>query len=202
MREGNNGGYANTWLIGDYAKNEITRFEQGLKFDKVDTIQDSGYFIGCNEPLDPRIRNLECKNSGFSDIRRHQGARHVRLPQLMEQYKGKIDAEVAERIIADHYDVYLEKETQGNSRTVCSHYELDKREYMSQPGRPVPYQPRGAVDGVVCSAEYAEKLDLVARWGSSCGRPFDAAKFLAAHPQFDYLKPFLKDRPTQPWTEM
>ncbi|MDR3172433.1 MAG: hypothetical protein LBU17_12585, partial [Treponema sp.] len=66
--------------------------------------------------------------------------------------------------------------------------------------RPVPYQPRGAVDGVVCSAEYAAALELVARFGSSCGKPFYAAEFLKAHPQFEHLRPFLKNRPTQPWT--
>lgn len=200
LRKGNNGGYANTWLIGDYKKNEITRFEQGLKFDKADTLKDSGYFVGFNAPLDPRIRNFECVNSGFADIRRHQGARQVRLAQLMEQYKGRITAITATQIISDHYDVYNETETEGNSRTVCSHYELDKREYMSQPGRPLPYQPRGAVDGIVCSAEYAQNLEFAARFGSSCGRPFNAEEFLKAHSQFEHLRPFLKDRPCQPWT--
>jgi len=198
MRKGNNGGYANTWLIGDYNKNTITRFEQGLKFDKFDTT-GNGYFAGFNAPLDPRIRNLECSNSGFADIRRHQGARQIRIPQLMERYKGEIDDEIAKTIISDHFDVYNECETEGNSRTVCSHYELDKREYMSQPGRPLPYQPRGAVDGIVSSAKHAEKMELVARFGSSCGKPFIADDFLKAHPQFEHLKEFLVDRPTEPW---
>ena len=57
-------------------------------------------------PSDDRIRNIECKNTGF-DIRRHQGARRVRLTQLMEEHKGKIDNEIGQRIPADHYDVYL-----------------------------------------------------------------------------------------------
>jgi hypothetical protein len=200
LRAGNNGGYANTWLIGDYNKNEITRFEQGLNFDKEDSLTGDGYFVGFNAPLDPRIRNLECTNSGFADIRRHQGARQVRLPQLMEQHKGLIDAETAKLIISDHYDVYTGQETDGNSRTVCSHYELDKREYMSQADRPFPYQPRGAVDGIVCSADYARNLEMAARFGSSCGRPFYTAEFLKEHPQFEHLRPFLKDRPAQSWT--
>jgi hypothetical protein len=100
----------------------------------------------------------------------------------MEQYKGKIDLEAAQRIISDHYDVYLEKETEGNSRTVCAHYELDKREYMSQVGRPLPYQPRGAVDGMVITADLADKMQVLGRWGSSCGKPFDAKAFLNRHP--------------------
>lgn len=195
----NNGGYANTWLVGDIGTKEIMRFEAGLKFYKIDKTQD-GYFAGFNAPLDPRIRNFECTNSGFADIRRHQGARQVRIPQLMEEYKGRIDNEVAQTILADHFDIYLNIEN-PSSRTVCSHYELDDRECMSQAGRPLPFQPRGAVDGLCSTSDDAAQLKLYARWGSSCGKAFYADKFLEEHPQFDYLKPFLKDRPSQPWTE-
>lgn len=196
--QNNNGGYANTWLVGDISTNEIMRFEAGLKFFKVDKTAD-GYYAGFNAPEDPRIRNLECTNSGYADIRRHQGARQVRIPQLMEIYKGTIDVEAAKKILADHYDVYLNKENPC-SRTVCSHYELDERFFMSQPGRPLPFQPRGAVDGAAASAEDAKKLTLWARWGSSCGMPFYADVFLEKHPQFEYLRPYLKDRPALPWT--
>lgn len=196
----NNGGYANTWLVGDTATNEIMRFEAGLKFYKVDKTKD-GYFAGFNAPLDPRIRNFECSNSGFADIRRHQGARQVRIPQLMEEYKGKINNEVAQKILADHYDVYLNKENNPCSRTICAHYELDDRMYMSQAGRPLPFQPRGAMDGMTASAADIEQMVIWARIGSSCGKAFVAEDFLKAHPQFEYLRPFLKDRPSQPWTK-
>ncbi len=46
----------------------------------------------------------------------------------------------------------------------------------------------------------AANLSMSARWGNSSGLPFVAADYLAAHPQFDYLDGYLKDRPTQPWT--
>jgi len=196
----NNGGYANTWLVGDISTNEIMRFEAGLKFYKIDKTTD-GYFAGFNAPLDPRIRNLECSNSGFADIRRHQGARQVRIPQLMEEYKGRINNEIAKKILADHYDVYLNKENPC-SRTICSHYELYDRAFMSQSGRPVPYQPRGAVDGVTADSKNEIELSLWCRWGSSCGMDFNADSFLKKNPQFDYLKPYLKDRPSQPWTKI
>lgn len=194
----NNGGYANTWLVGDCKTNEIMRFELGLKFHKVDK-SCNGAFAGFNAPLDPRIRHFECNNSGFADIRRHQGARQVRIPQLLEQYKGNIDLEVAKVILSDHFDIYT-GEDNPCSRTICSHYELDPREYMSQSDRPVPFAPRGAVDGIVCSTKTADTQGFIARYGSSCGRPFSASKFLNLHPQFDYLKPYLKDRPSKPWT--
>ena len=65
------------------------RVELGLEYVNVER-KKNGYFIGFNAPYDARIRNLECVNSGFDDIRRHQGARKVRLEELMEQHKGKI----------------------------------------------------------------------------------------------------------------
>ncbi|GHU56842.1 hypothetical protein AGMMS49975_20970 [Clostridia bacterium] len=205
LRKGESGDYANTWLIADYRDNSIWEIEEGLEFFNIDhKLADDreSYFIGANYPKDPRIKNLECSNDGGDDIRRHQGARRVRLPQLLEEYKAKggIDLSAGEKIIADHYDVYNEEETNGNSRTVCSHYNLDKREYMSDPSRPKPYQPRGAIDGMGIDAELAVKLQLDARFGSSCGTAWYAAEFLKAHPQFSHLEPFLHDRPAQPWT--
>jgi hypothetical protein len=203
MLKGESGDYANTWLIADYRDDSIWEFEEGLEFHNVTqklACDHEPYFIGANYPKDPRIRNLECSNDGGEDIRRHQGARRVRLPQLLEEYRGRINLASGEKIIADHYDVYNDQETQGNSRTVCSHYDLDKREYMSDPSRPKPYQPRGAIDGMGIDANLAEKLQLDARFGSSCGTAWCAAEFLKAHPQFSHLEPFLHDRPTQPWT--
>ncbi|MDR2343165.1 MAG: hypothetical protein LBD86_01370 [Spirochaetaceae bacterium] len=205
MRTGESGDYANTWLIADYRDNSIWEFEEGLEFYNVThkpSNDEKPYFFGANYPKHPQIRNLECSNDGGDDIRRHQGARRVRLPHLVEEYgnKGDINLKTGEAIIADHYDVYDESETDGNSRTVCSHYNLDKREYMSDPSRPKPYQPRGAIDGMGVDSNLAADLRLNARWGSSCGAAWFAGEFLEKHPQFDHLRPFLHDRPSQPWT--
>jgi hypothetical protein len=194
MKKQNNGGYANSWLLADRNTGEIMRFELGLKFFDVERTKD-GYFVGFNAPEDPRIRNLECGNTGYADIRTAMGARRVRLPQLMEKYRGKIDVKNGEKILADHYDVYLQKENPG-SRTVEGHYELDAFEYW--PAR-LPYAPQGAVDGKVMTSDLAKDLSFWARWGNSSGIPFDADDFLAAHPQWSHLDGYLKDRPTQPW---
>lgn len=198
LLDGNSGDYANSWLFGDTNTNEIMRIELGLKYHNVERTKN-GYFIGFNAPYDPRIRNLECVNTGFDDIRRHQGARRVRLADLMDAHKGKLNIEVAQQIISDHYDVYLHKENPC-SRTCCSHYELDAREYMSDPNRPKPYQPRGALDGNVCDSAMAKAMSFSLRWGNSCGIPFDKNKFCDEHREWDYLRPYLEDRPQQPWT--
>lgn len=196
----NNGGdYANAWLIGDTNTNTIMRIELGMDYVNVEKKTD-GYFIGFNGPYDPRIRNLECSNTGFDDIRRHQGARRVRLEQLMEKHKGKLNVEIGQDIMADHYDVYLNK-INPCSRTCCSHYELDDRAFMSDPGRPKPYQPRGAVDGIVGDTALTKKMAFSARWGSSCGMPFDTKEFCKKNIIWKDQGPYLHDRPHQPWTE-
>jgi hypothetical protein len=198
MKKNNNGGYANTWLLGDIHTGEIMRYELGLQFYNV-TMTKNGSFIGYNAPLDPRIRNLECSNTGYADIRRHQGARQVRLAELMAKHHGRLDTETGKAILADHHDVYLNKNNPC-SRTVDGHYELDAREFMSQPGRPVPFQPRGTVDGKVMDSIMSRDLAFWARWGNSSGMPFNAAEFLKKHLQWDHLNGILLDRPGQPWT--
>jgi hypothetical protein len=196
----NSGDYANSWLFGDTTTNEILRIELGLEFHNVERTKN-GYFIGFNATYDPQIRNIECVNSGFYDVRRHQGARYVRLSELMDEHKGKLNLDVAKKIIADHYDVYLHKENKC-SRTVCSHYDLDAREYMSAPGRPLPFAPHGAVDGFVCDSEMAKDMTICGRYGSSCGTAFIKDEFIKKNRQYENFASYLKDRPSEEWTNL
>ena len=200
LLDGNSGDYANSWLFGDTNTNEILRIELGLKYNNIERTKN-GFFIGFNAPYDPKIRNLECENSGMYDIRRHQGARLVRLNDLMDTHKGKINIAVAKEIIADHYDVYLKKEDNPCSRTVCSHYDLDPREYMSQADRPKPFAPHGAVDGIVCDTTMAKNMSFSGRFGNSCGIPFVAKEFFKQHRQYEKFAPYIKDRLGQQWTD-
>ncbi len=198
LLDGNSGDYANSWLFGDTRTNEIMRIELGLKYHNTERTKN-GYFVGFNATYDPRIRNMECADTGFDDVRRHQGARRVRLTDLVEENKGKLNVELACQLIGDHYDVYLKKENPC-SRTVCSHYELDAREYMSDPSRPKPFAPRGALDGCVCDSKMAMNMSFLAKYGSSCNIPFVKAEFCDKNRQWAYFEPYLIDRPSQPWT--
>jgi hypothetical protein len=200
LLKNNSGDYANSWLLGDLATNEIMCFELGLKYHDVKRTTN-GAFYGCNVAFSPEIRNLECGNTGYCDTRRHQGARQVRIPQLLAEFKGRIDLDVAKRIIADHHDVYLDKPENPCSRTICSHYDLDKREYMSDSARPKPNAPRGATDGIVANTAMLKKMGFSAKYGSSCHIPFVVADFCRASPQWAHLGPFLRDRPVEPWTD-
>ena len=60
MLDGNNGGYANDWLVGDNKTGEIARFELGLKNHSVERTKD-GYFVGSNFPVDPKLIREETK---------------------------------------------------------------------------------------------------------------------------------------------
>lgn len=193
MNTNRSGGFANSWLIGDVHSGEIIRFEQGLKFFNV-TRTKNGYFVGANSVEDPRIRNLECSSLDPTDIRTGVSARMVRLPQLMEQYKGKITPDIGKTILSDQYDVWLDKEY-PSTRTVESCYWLDSDPYPNRP----PFKPMGSYDGKVMDTKMAKGLSFEARWGLPSGKAFDAEEFLKKHPQYGYLKGYLKSFPTRSW---
>lgn len=197
LMDGNNGGYANGWLLGDVKTGEIMRLELGLEHHQLDSAR-GGFFLGFNGPLNPQIRHFEAGSISLTDIRNSVAARRVRLTQLMAQNMGRLDVAAAERILADHYDVYLQQE-RPCARSVDGHLELDRLDHGGD-GWGAPCFPGGAMDGKVLDSELARAMSFYARWGSSCGRPFDARAFLAEHPQFDHLAGYLKDRPAQPWT--
>ncbi len=49
MKDGNNGGYANNWLLADRKTKEIASLELGLKNVTLQRTMD-GYFVGCEFP--------------------------------------------------------------------------------------------------------------------------------------------------------
>jgi hypothetical protein len=114
----------------------------------------------------------------------------------MAQYAGKIDLEQAKAFEADHFDCYLQKDRPGG-RCLCGHDDLDLETYSMR----IPFMPMGTIDGKVVDARMAKRMSFAARWGSACGTAFDAQIFLAAHPQFDWMRGILKSRPSRPWTE-
>lgn len=193
MKKGNNGGYANAWLLGDINTGEIARLELGLKYVGLE-ITNNGYFAGCNVSENRSLLRLETERSE-TDIRKSAAARRVRWKQLMAEYKGRITAETAEKFLADDYDVYLQRRQPG-SRTLDGHFELDRAEFAGGE----PYDPSGTFDGKVVDTALARSMSFIARWGSADGRAFRADEFLKEHPQYDWQTGLLKGRPTEPWT--
>lgn len=195
MLDGNNGGYANDWLLGDRKTGEIAQFELGLKHSKLWRTKD-GYFVGANFPSDPDVikydTTFDAKNPASSP-----NARHVRWDELMEANRGKIDTDLAETFLADHYDSYTKK-TGANNRTLCGHGDASTEGEASWDKK--PYNPGGAVQGKVIDSRMAEAMSFVARAGHPCGTNFDAAKFLEEHREYSWQAPILRDVIAGPWT--
>ena len=194
MKKGNNGGYANAWLLGDINKNEIACLELGLKHVAFEKKRD-GFFVSSNVAEDLKILRFETERND-TDIRLSSVARRVRWKELMKRHAGKVDLGLAEQFEADHYDAYLKKENPG-ARSLCGHFEQDPQSF----GGGTPFDPSGTCDAKVVDSKMAKEMSFAARWGSACGLPFDAAQFLADHPQFEWMRGVLKSRPAQPWTE-
>ncbi len=195
MKRGNNGGYANAWLLGDVNSGEIARLELGLKHIAFEKKRD-GYFIGSNIAEDLKVLRFDT-DANENDVRLSSVARRVRWKQLMTRNAGKIDVPLGERFEADHYDAFYNR-TRPGARSLCGHFELDRDVWGSWPSG--PYYPTGTLDGKVVDTKMAKQMSFAARWGAACGQAFDADQFLAEHAQFDWMKGILKSRPAEPWT--
>jgi len=197
IKEGNNGGYANDWLVGDRNTGEIAYLELGLKNTPVWRTKD-GYFISSNFPRDPALIKDETDGFDTSNMSSSMNARHVTWERKIASSKGQIDVNLAEEFLASHEDSYTGKVT-PDARTLCGHIDADSH------GVPewgdAPFYPDGAVTGKVTDSDLAADLSLIARAGHPCGEDFIAAPFFVAHPQFDYLKSILKDMKAGPWTK-
>lgn len=194
MKKGNNGGYANAWLLGDINTNEIARLELGLRHIGFERTKD-GCFTGSNVAEDLNILRKETRTEE-QNIKNPDISRRVRWKQLMKENRGRIDIGKAKAFLADHVDTYLNIDTPG-SRAICGHGELDAQ----VAGIGEPFHPLGAYDAKVVDAGMAGAMSFLARWGSPCGMPFDAGRFLEEHPQYEWMTGLIKDRPAQPWTE-
>jgi hypothetical protein len=197
MREGNNGGYANSWLIGDRKTNEIAYLELGLHHTPL-LKKTNGYFVSSNFAANPDLIRDDTPGFDPNNAESSMNARHIRAEEFMKQHYGKLDTALAEAYLSDHYDTYEHKIDAGK-RSLCGH------EDTSPIGEKVwgnlPHSPSGAVTGKVMDSDMAAKLSFIARSGHPCGEDFLAAPFLAAHPEFSWQKPILHDMIAGPWTE-
>ena len=195
MREGNNGGYANTWLVADVTSGEIARLELGLKHVTLARTKD-GAFVGANFPIDPALAAEETTfpvgNPGEG-----RAIRGTRWEQLMAEFKGRIDVAAAERFVADHVDARDGKADSPSERTLCGHIDLSPR--GSKPWLDA-YGPGGTVQAKAADAGMVSRMELDAAMGHPCGLDFRAAPFLEQHPEHAWQKPLLRDLPSRPWT--
>jgi hypothetical protein len=195
IKDGNNGGYANDWLIGDRKTNEIAYLELGLKNTPLWRTRD-GYFVSSNFARDRKVLTEETTfDSG--DLSSSPNARRVRWEELIEEHKGAIDVDMAEQFLADHFDSF-EKKHEANERTLCGHVEVVAKGIPQWDWN--PYYPGGAVQGKATDSSMAAKMSLRARAGHPCGQDFIAKDFLDQHPEYDWEKSVLRDMKAGPWT--
>lgn len=193
MEDGNNGGYANNWLVADRKSNEIASLELGLKNVTLKRTKD-GYFVGSNFPGDPKLIREETDfNPG--DRSTGQNARHERWLALMEQNKGRIDVAAGQKFLADHYDSFEGKED-PDERTLDGHIDLSPR--GSNTWVP-PHGPAGAVQNKVTDADGIAAMAFTAHLGHACGMDFKAAAHLAKYPDASWYKPILRDMDARGW---
>ncbi|HBY63201.1 MAG TPA: peptidase C45 [Solibacterales bacterium] len=194
MKDGNNGGYANNWLVADRNSGEIASLELGLKNVVLQRTKD-GYFAGANFPVNEKLRleetTFDPRKAGNSS-----NARRVRWTELLEGHKGKIDVALAQTFLADDVDV-VQKKRDPNERTLCGRIDLSPR--GSLPWQQ-PYGPCGAVQNKAADTAMMARMQLNAAMGPLCGPAFRVEEFLKARPQYAWQKPLLRNLEAQPWT--
>lgn len=194
MKQGNNGGYANNWLIVDRNSGQIASLELGFNNTILQRSND-GYFVGSNYPANEKLAKEETEfdlsNKGSSPL-----ARRARWEQLMAEHKGKIDATLAKRFMGDDYDV-IEQKRSPDERSLCGRNDLSPR--GMKPWQP-EFGPAGAVQNKAADAKLIGAMSLWAAMGPQCGPKFSAAEHIKKYPQFDWQKDVLKDLPRGAWT--
>jgi hypothetical protein len=196
MLDGNNGGYANDWLLADNSTGEIARFELGLKHHSVERTRD-GVFVGSNFPVGEKLiaeeTKFDVKNKASSP-----NARRTRWEQLVSEWAGKIDVEAGKRFELDTYDV-IEGKDAPNDRTIFGVVEDCPR------GVPEwdwgPYFPGGTVQSKVIDGRMAERMEFWAAMGHPVGPPFKADEFLKKRPEYEWMRGLLKDVDAHPWSK-
>jgi hypothetical protein len=196
MRAGNNGGYANSWLVGDRKTGEIAFLELGLKHTPLEKKKD-GYFVSSNFSKDPLVIRDDTPGFNPNNLASSMNARRVTATAFMQAHYGKLDTQLAEEYLSDHYDSF-EKKVEADRRSLCGHEDVDKVGEKVWGSK--AFAPSGAVTGKVTDSDMAAKMSFIGRAGHPCGEDFLVAPFLAAHPEFAWEKPILGDMKAGPWT--
>ncbi len=204
MSDGNNGGYANTWLIGDIKKNEIGKLELGL-LNVTFSRSRTGFYDGENYVDDSKMIREECGPTLWETLSNWPyllanancvTARRMRWYALMEEHKGEVDAELAMSFEADQFEQALGRVNPGGFVLMAR---MEITNIPEVPGAEAP-RPFGANEGKVVTAELAEKMSFWARMGHPDGSEFTWWPFLKDYPQFAWQSPYLRNLVGHPWT--
>ena len=194
MIEGNNGGYASDWLIGDIKTGEIACLELGT-FNYTLDRTFNGAITGSNVAASEKVRSETVLD--YADLSTSCSARRERWKQIMESSKELLTVETAKKFLADHYDAYTCNNIPGRN-SLCGHIEQDKRGWPEWEWG--PSYPAGSFDAKVTDSNLASTGKFWAHWGKPCDGSFNADSFLREHSDYNWMKPRLKDIAPYPWT--
>ncbi len=194
MIEGNNGGYASDWLLGDVKTKEIACLELGTFSYALDRTFN-GIFTGSNVATSEKVRSETTLD--YSDKSTCCTARRERWKQIVESSKERLDIETAKEYLADHYDAYTCLEKPGRN-SLCGHIEQDPRGWPEWEWG--PNYPAGSFDAKVTDSNLASVGTFWAHWGKPCNTDFNAESFLREHPEYNWQKPRLGSIKAYPWT--
>lgn len=196
---GDNGGYANTWLIGDTNSNEIAKLELGLK-NKTLYRSHTGAYPSENFIDDPKLIREETTPPSLWSYSNTSSNRRERWHELMARDIGRMDESLAQGYMADHWDVSQDKIFPGG-RTLDGHMELDPRPEIMGASAPRPF---GANQAKVTTADLIRTGCFWGRMGHACGLTVDLASWLKQHPVqaplYAWQLPLFKNVESHPWT--
>lgn len=203
MTTRNAGDYAGSWQFGDVNTGEIMLFEIALKEKNVKRTKN-GVFFGTNSAMGENIRKKETTDIDHENITTSVGARYHRFRELVGngsetrvgKYYGKITAENAKTILADHHDPYMKREQLG-MRGICKHVESSD-EHCNRP----PHSLFGCVDAKTTNSEMARRLAFNGRFGSACGRVFSIREHIKKYPDFKEWESVVDDIPSHKWCKI
>lgn len=179
FKQGNNGGYANTWLLADAKTNEIGKLELGLKNVIFSTTTD-GYYVGSNFPEDPKLMKEEAPGYDPASTNNCE-MRKARWKQHLDQDKGRVDADHAMAYLADTMDSNTGK-PDGDGGALCG-----KNGYG------------GAINAKVVTGDLIAKMQFWGRMGISDGTDLLTADLTKSGFGAQF-KPYLHDLKGEPWT--
>lgn len=200
LNKGNNGGYANAWLIADHNTGEIAASSRA--WNSRASSAPSTARTSAATPCSTRASaTWNARTTAQRSAPADPAPVAQRWMELIDQYYGKIDLEVVKKMLADTYDVYLGYNC-PSSRDICSHYDVDPQYYADDPDAVwnIPFYPAGSCDAKAAGPDDVKHLKMWGRYGRADGVEFNARDFMDQHPLWKWMDGYLEDRPTQPWT--
>ncbi len=187
---GNNGGYSNTWLIGDLKANEIGKLELALR-NVVFSRSKQGWYSGSNIAEDAKVLREDAPGYNPLDVNNGCETRRRRWAELLTQNAGRIDASMARAFMGDVVD-QRNGQVGATGHTLCGRGDLGEGA-----------QAHGATNAKVTTAAMAANLSFWAIAGFPDQSSFSAQEWLEGKGKNDaWMKGMLRDIPRREWTEV